>query len=120
MSEQQATSAGEGIVAVEARHAREAIASVLAGLGLTPRGAIDLRPVPFAGNWGLASSVCHALAGELVMADLERAGKLEGLSKKEAKQLAASATRDRAQALEAGVAADVALAAQHARRGWPR
>lgn len=102
MSEQVAS---EGIVAQEEREVRAKIASALADLGITPRGPIDLRPLPFAGTWGVASSVCHQLAGELVMAELERAGKLEGLSKKEAKKLAADATRARAQELAEQVAA---------------
>src|SRR5688500_8391576 len=96
--------AGTGIIAREVDAARQAIGQALAERGLTPRGPIDIRPVPFAGTWGVASSVAHQLAGELAMDDLEQAGKLEGLSKKEAKQLAATATREMAQTLASEVA----------------
>ena len=98
---------GAGIIAREADTARQAIGQALAERGLTPRGPIDIRPVPFAGTWGVASSVAHQLAGELAMAELEQAGKLEGLSKKEAKQLAGAATREMAQALATEVAEKV-------------
>ena len=76
---------GDGIVAREAQEARSAIATALTEIGLAPpaRG-IDLRPVPFAGTWGVASSVCHAIAGDLVVTELEASGALDGLSKKEA------------------------------------
>ncbi|MFT3865211.1 MAG: hypothetical protein QM729_13120 [Solirubrobacterales bacterium] len=47
----------------------------------------------------MATSVCHQLAGELVLAELEAAGKLDGLSKKDAKRLAADATRAKASEL---------------------
>ncbi|MGI8477663.1 MAG: arginine--tRNA ligase, partial [Thermomicrobiales bacterium] len=104
---------GAGIAAREEREARAAIAAALAGMGLTPRGAIELRPLPFAGTWGVATSVCHQLAGELVLADLEAGGKLDGLSKKEAKRLAAEGARERAQTL----AEAVALAMPAARPG---
>ena len=61
----QDSPAESGIIAREAEAARQAISSALAERGLTPRGAIDIRPVPFAGTWGVASSVAHQLAGEL-------------------------------------------------------
>src|SRR5829696_3704875 len=105
MSEQVATVPTEqGIIAREEQEARQRIAAALADLGVTPRGPIDLRPIPFAGTWGVATSVCHQLAGELVMSELEAAGTLEGLSKKEAKQIAADATRAKAQELATEVA----------------
>src|SRR6476659_122511 len=91
--------ANSGIIAREAESARAAISAALSERGLTPRGPIDIRPVPFAGTWGVASSVAHQLAGDLAMAELEAAGKLEGLSRKEAKQLAGAATREKAQSL---------------------
>ncbi|MEA2523670.1 MAG: arginyl-tRNA synthetase [Thermomicrobiales bacterium] len=100
MSEQPGGPGGDGIVAHEAHEARAAIATALTELGVAPpaRG-IDLRPVPFAGTWGVASSVCHAIAGDLVLTELETSGALDGLSKKEAKQKASEATRTRAQEL---------------------
>jgi arginyl-tRNA synthetase len=104
MSEQAVTELSEGIVAREGRAVREKLAATLAELGLTPRGPIDLRPIPFSGTWGVATSVCHQLAGEVVMAELEASGKLAGLSKKEAKNLAGAATREKAQELAEAVA----------------
>ncbi|MEA2514818.1 MAG: arginyl-tRNA synthetase [Thermomicrobiales bacterium] len=100
MSEQPGGPGGDGIVAHEAHEARAAIATALTELGVAPpaRG-IDLRPVPFAGTWGVASSVCHAIAGDLMLTELETSGALDGLSKKEAKQKASEATRTRAQEL---------------------
>jgi arginyl-tRNA synthetase len=100
---ESANQTAEGIVAQEERDARAAIGAILAELGTPPKGPIDLRPAPFAGTWGVASSVCHALAGDLVMTELDAAGKLEGLSKKEAKRLASESTRDKAQTLAQAV-----------------
>lgn len=105
MSEQSVPAAGEGIVASEEREARARIAGALAELGHVPRGPIDLRPIPFSGTWGVATSVCHQLAGDVVMTGLEASGKLEGLSKKEAKRLASDATREKAQEIAATLAA---------------
>lgn len=96
--------AESGIIAREAEAARSAIAASLQARGLTPRGPIDMRPLPFAGTWGITSSVALQLGGEVAMAELESAGKLEGLSKKEAKQLAGEATRAATQSIAQGVA----------------
>jgi arginyl-tRNA synthetase len=101
MTEQAATAsqpAASGIIAREEARAAEAIAAAIADLGL-PGRTVDLRPLPFEGTWGVASSVCFGLANDAVMAELERGGKLEGLSKKEAKQLAGSLVKDRVPAL---------------------
>src|SRR5690349_583195 len=99
---------GDGIVAREAQVAKSAIATALTEIGVAPpaRG-IDLRPVPFAGTWGVATSICHAIAGDLVVTELEASGALEGLSKKEAKQKASEATRTRAQELAESIATRV-------------
>ena len=105
-----AAPAPQGIIAREAEAARAAIAAAVADLGLTPRGPIDLRPLPFAGTWGVASSVAHSLAGERAMRRLQESGALDGLSKKEAKQAAAAATREIAQELAAEVATRVGAA----------
>ncbi len=94
---------GGGIIEREERHAAEAIAAVLADLGFAPR-PLDLRAIPFAGTWGAASSVCYALANEVVTREMEAAGELEGLSKKEAKRRAADAVRGRAQELAEQIA----------------
>jgi arginyl-tRNA synthetase len=83
-----------GVVARGERQVVEAIAAALADLGFSPR-PVDLRPIPFEGTWGLATSAAYALANEAVMRDLEASGQLEGLSKKEAKALASGAVRER-------------------------
>jgi arginyl-tRNA synthetase len=98
-----------GIVARGERQAAEAIAAALADLGFTPR-PIDLRPIPFEGTWGLATSAAYALANEAVMRDLEAGGQLAGLSKKEAKALASGAVRERVPLLAQQIAARVAAA----------
>jgi arginyl-tRNA synthetase len=111
MSEQAATVPAGGILAAEEREARSRIAAALAGLGISRRGPIDLRPIPFAGTWGVATSVCHQLAGEFVLSELEAGGKLEGLSRKEAKKVAGEATREKAQELASQVAERLTAAA---------
>ena len=83
-----------GIIARGEREAAQAIAAALADLGFNPR-QVDLRPLPFAGTWGLATSAAYALANEAVTRELEASGHLEGLSKKEAKALASGAVRER-------------------------
>lgn len=96
--------ATNGVIAENEDRARAAIAGALGRLGLTPRGQIDLRPLPFSGTWGVASSISHALAGEAASAELEQSGALEGLSKKEAKKL----TSERARALSIEIADRIA------------
>lgn len=86
--------ATNGVIADYENRARSAIAGAVASLGLTPRSPIDLRPLPFSGTWGVASSVSHALAGEAAVAELTASGALDGLSKKEAKQLTSQRARE--------------------------
>jgi arginyl-tRNA synthetase len=106
--EESGAPGNDGIVAREEQIARTAIESALSEIGVTaPERGVDLRPVPFAGTWGVASSVCHAIAGDLVLSDLEASGELEGLSKKQAKQKASEATRTRAQELAESIATRV-------------
>jgi arginyl-tRNA synthetase len=81
------------------QHAREAIHAALRTLNLQPRGPVDLRPLPFAGTWGVASSISHMLAGDLAQRELEASGQLDGLSKKEARKLTSDLARERAIAL---------------------
>ena len=100
-------SGGGGIIARGEREAAAALASALADLGFSPR-RIDLRPLPFEGTWGLATSAAYGLANEAVMGDLKASGQLEGLSKKEAKALAAGAVRERIPALAEQIASRVA------------
>jgi arginyl-tRNA synthetase len=103
---ESAQTATGGIIAQEQQAAAAAIEAALSDLGF-PTRVRDLRPVPFAGTWGVASSVCLSLANELVLRDLEQTGKLDGLSKKEAKQLASEGRAAKAQELAEQVAARV-------------
>ena len=96
--------ATNGVIAENGERARAAITDAVASLGITPRGSIDLRPMPFSGTWGVASSISHALAGEAASVELEQSGALEGLSKKEAKKL----TSERARALSIELAEKIA------------
>src|SRR5215212_7515958 len=98
-----------GVIARGEREAGEAFAAALADLGFQPR-QVDLRPLPFEGTWGLATSAAYGLANEAVTRELEASGQLEGLSKKEAKALAAGAVRERVPVLAEQIAARVAVA----------
>ena len=98
-----------GIIARGEQQAAETIAAALADLGFSPR-TVDLRPLPFEGTWGLATSAAFGLANEAVMRDLEASGQLEGLSKKEAKALAAGSVRERVPLLAEQIAQRVAAA----------
>jgi arginyl-tRNA synthetase len=98
-----------GVIARGEREAAEAIAMALADLGFRPR-PVDLRPLPFEGTWGLATSAAYGLANEAVTRELEASGQLEGLSKKEAKALAAGTVRERVPVLAEQIAARVAAA----------
>ncbi|MCO5220831.1 MAG: arginine--tRNA ligase [Thermomicrobiales bacterium] len=114
--------ATNGVIAGYEEHARTAIAKAVADLGLTPRGPIDLRPVPFAGTWGVASSISHALAGEAASAELAASGALEGLSKKEAKKLTSERARmlsvELAEKIAASLSASGAFASVDAANGY--
>ena len=96
-----------GIIARGERQAAEAIAAALSDLGFGPR-PVEFRPLPFEGTWGLATSIAYALGNEAVTRELEAAGKLEGLSKKEAKALAGGQVRERVPKLAEEIAAHVA------------
>ena len=96
-----------GIMARGEQQAAEAIAAALADLGFSPR-PVDLRPLPFEGTWGLATSAAYALANEAVMRDLDASGQLAGLAKKEAKALASGAVRERVPVLARQIAERVA------------
>ncbi|HET8524202.1 MAG TPA: hypothetical protein VFL82_13285, partial [Thermomicrobiales bacterium] len=50
-----------GIIARQERQAASAIEQALRELGVEAR-VRDLRPVPFEGTWGVASSICHMVA----------------------------------------------------------
>ncbi|MFT4039883.1 MAG: arginine--tRNA ligase [Thermomicrobiales bacterium] len=96
-----------GIVARGEQQATEAITEALITLGFTPRN-VDVRPIPFEGTWGLASSAAYGLANEAVTKELEASGALEGLSKKEAKAAASGAVRERVPQLAQQIAAHIA------------
>src|SRR5215212_7329351 len=98
-----------GIIARGEREAGEAIAAALADLGFAPR-SVDLRPLPFEGTWGLATSAAYGLANEAVTRALEVTGPPEGLSRKQAKALAAGTVRERVPVLAEQIAARVAAA----------
>src|SRR5919202_798736 len=85
-----------------------AIEQALADLGYPPR-AVELRRIPFSGEWGAATTVAKALAGQV-------AAETAGLSKKEAKERGAAIVAATAQEIaeqlagrlrEAGVADSV-------------
>lgn len=94
-----------GIIAREERAASDAIRAALAAAGVVIGSKpVDLRPLPFEGTWGSASTICRMVAGELVTRELEDSGALEGLSKKETKKLVTSRVGDRAQELATTIA----------------
>lgn len=99
-------SARSGIVATEDARAHAAIAGALEALEFGER-RFDLRPIPFAGTWGAATSVCRALASEVILRDLEEQGELDGLSKKETKRRVNDAVPERSQELAEQFAAKI-------------
>jgi arginyl-tRNA synthetase len=84
------------------QQAREALRESLRDLGKEPPATLDLRRIPFAGQWGLASSVCLRLTK-----DGAEPVATEGLSKKEARKQLEAAARERAQGLAEQVAASL-------------
>ncbi len=77
-----------GVIAREEQAAIEAIKAALASQQIDPgTKPIDLRPLPFEGTWGSASTIARMAAGDIVQKQLDAEGALEGLSKKEAKKL---------------------------------
>lgn len=104
-----------GIIAREEAAAaaaiREAVVAIGIDLGNRP---VDLRPLPFAGTWGSASTVARMLASNVVSQELEAEGKLEGLSKKQVKQLVNEQVNSRAQELAEEIADKVREAGRFA------
>ena len=89
------------------------IERALADLGYPPRN-VELRRIPFSGEWGAATTVAKALAGQAAAEQV--AAETAGLSKKEAKERGAAIIAAKAQEiaerlagrlLEAGVATRV-------------
>ncbi len=111
-----------GVIAELEERARSAVADAVTGLGMTPRGPIDLRPLPFSGTWGVASSISHALAGEAAATELGASGELDGLSKKEAKQRTSQRARELsiqlAEQIAANLTATGAFASVEASNGY--
>ncbi|HWV22819.1 MAG TPA: arginine--tRNA ligase, partial [Thermomicrobiales bacterium] len=94
-----------GIIVREQSAAADAIRAALTNLGIEiGNRPLDMRPLPFEGTWGSASTIARMVAGDLVTAELEAAGKLEGLSKKEAKKLVNAGVNERAQNLASAIA----------------
>ncbi|CAN5526331.1 hypothetical protein BH23CHL5_BH23CHL5_19420 [soil metagenome] len=93
-----------GIIDEGNRVAQRAIRQALNELGIAFEGPVDLRPLPFEGTWGAASSVCHVIAGDIAQHALSLSGELEGLSKKEARRLTSEHARANAQSLAEKVA----------------
>jgi arginyl-tRNA synthetase len=89
-----------GVIAREEQAAIGAIRDALSDAGIDiGTKPIDLRPIPFEGTWGSASTICRMVAGDLVTKELDASGALEGLSKKETKKLVNAQVGDRAQEL---------------------
>lgn len=76
--------------------AADAINQVLDELGYESR-SLSMRPVPFSGSWGTASSVAFQLANESVQQNPPPVE--EGLSKKEARQRQQALVRERVGAI---------------------
>ncbi|MGC4108047.1 MAG: arginine--tRNA ligase [Thermomicrobiales bacterium] len=105
-----------GIIAREERAAVEALRAALIGIGVDPGSKpIELRALPFEGTWGGASTIARMVAGDLVGKELEAAGELEGLSKKDAKKKINERVNDRALALADQVAAALTASGQFAK-----
>lgn len=89
-----------GIIAQEERAATGALRSALRDAGVDPGSKpVELRALPFSGTWGGASTIARMVAGDLVSSELEAAGELDGLSKKEIKKKVNERVNDRAQLL---------------------
>ncbi|HYH12403.1 MAG TPA: arginine--tRNA ligase, partial [Thermomicrobiales bacterium] len=103
-----ATDEHAGIIAREEAAAAASIRDAAIAAGIDPGDRpIDLRPLPFAGTWGSASTVARVLASGVVQQQLEAEGKLEGLSKKQVKKLVGEQVNSRAQELAETIAARV-------------
>jgi arginyl-tRNA synthetase len=102
---QSSSTAAAGVIAREEQAAIAAIRAALIDAGVDIGSKpIDLRPLPFEGTWGSASTICRMAAGDIVSKELEESGALEGLSKKEAKKLVNTRVGERAQELASGIA----------------
>lgn len=88
MTNQPAQNHNAGVIAREEHAAVEALRAALAQEGIDiGNKPLDLRPLPFEGTWGSASTIARMAAGDIVQKQLVAEGALEGLSKKETKRL---------------------------------
>ncbi len=94
-----------GVIAQEEAVAASTIRDAAIAIGLNPGDRpVELRPLPFAGAWGSASTIARMLASTVVSTELDAEGKLEGLSKKQAKKLVNEQVDGRAQELAEAIA----------------
>lgn len=105
-----------GIIAREERAAVDALRTALREAGIDPgTKPIELRALPFEGTWGGASTIARMVAGDLVNQELEAAGELDGLSKKEIKKKVNERVNDRALALADQIAASLVASGRFAK-----
>ncbi|MFW6074952.1 MAG: arginine--tRNA ligase [Chloroflexota bacterium] len=78
------------------------INDVLEELGYESR-PLHMRPIPFSGSWGIASSASFQIANEVVSKELEE--ELAGLSKKDAKKRQNAVIRERSLEIADSIAA---------------
>ena len=123
MTNQPAQNSNTGVIAREEHAAVDAIRAALANEGVEiGTKPIDLRPLPFEGTWGSASTIARMAAGDIVQKQLEAEGALEGLSKKESKKLVnqrvGTASQELAEKLAAHVSATGRFASVEAVNGY--
>ena len=99
----------EELAAIEA--IRAALAAEQIDLGERP---VDLRPLPFEGTWGSASTVARMVAGDIVQRQLEAEGALADLGKKQAKKLVNDRVGPASQQLATQLAAHIASSGRFA------
>ncbi|MGB3327538.1 MAG: arginine--tRNA ligase [Thermomicrobiales bacterium] len=105
-----------GIIAREELAAVNALRTALRELNIDPgTKPVELRALPFEGTWGGASTIARMVAGDLVTQELEAAGELDGLSRKEIKKKVNERVNDRALALADQVAAALAATGRFAK-----
>lgn len=123
MTSQPAQNPNTGVIAREEAAAIEAIRAALAHEGVEiGNKPLELRPLPFEGTWGSASTIARMAAGDIVQKQLDAEGALEGLSKKEAKKLVnqrvGAASQELAEKLAAHIAESGRFASVEAVNGY--
>ena len=115
-SDSLSTASPAGIIAQEERAAIDALRTALHDVGVDPgTKPIELRALPFEGTWGGASTIARMVAGDLVNRELEAAGELEGLSRKEIKKKVNERVNERAQSLADQLTATLAASGRFAK-----